>query len=69
MRMMGDQFVSGETIEDALAKSQRQVAKGFTHSYDMLGEAATTAADARRYLASYEAAIHAIGKSAGGAGP
>ena len=37
-------------------------AKGFAYSYDMLGEAATTAADARRYYADYEKAIHAIGK-------
>ncbi|MDR3470751.1 MAG: trifunctional transcriptional regulator/proline dehydrogenase/L-glutamate gamma-semialdehyde dehydrogenase [Devosia sp.] len=69
MRLMGEQFVSGETIAEALGKSRRQVARGFTHSYDMLGEAATTAADAARYCASYTAAIHAIGKEAAGKGP
>jgi RHH-type transcriptional regulator, proline utilization regulon repressor / proline dehydrogenase / delta 1-pyrroline-5-carboxylate dehydrogenase len=69
MRLMGEQFVSGETIAEALTKSRRQIARGFTHSYDMLGEAATTAADAERYYASYEAAIHAIGKAAAGKGP
>src|SRR6185436_16261209 len=41
---------------------------GFRYSYDMLGEAATTAADARRYFADYEQAIHAIGKASAGRG-
>jgi len=69
VRLMGEQFVTGETIEAALVNSRRLIAKGFSHSYDMLGEAATTATDAARYLASYETAIHAIGKAARGAGP
>ena len=62
MRMMGEQFVTGETIELALANSRRREAEGFSYSYDMLGEAAMTAADAARYLAAYEHAIHAIGR-------
>lgn len=61
MRMMGDQFVAGETIEDALGRSREPEAKGFSFSYDMLGEAALTAADAERYYRDYETAIHAIG--------
>ena len=69
MRLMGDQFVSGETIRDALERSKRQADKGYTHSFDMLGEAATTAADAGRYFTSYELAILAIGRAAAGAGP
>ncbi len=64
MRMMGEQFVTGQTIAEALANSRRYEAKGFRYSYDMLGEAAATAADARRYYAEYERAIHAIGKAA-----
>src|SRR6201996_1062217 len=68
MRLMGEQFVSGETIAEALANSRKFEARGFRYSYDMLGEAATTAADAERYYASYEQAIHAIGKAAGGRG-
>jgi RHH-type transcriptional regulator, proline utilization regulon repressor / proline dehydrogenase / delta 1-pyrroline-5-carboxylate dehydrogenase len=63
MRMMGEQFVTGQTIAEALANSRRFEAKGFRYSYDMLGEAATTAADAQRYYAEYEQAIHAIGKA------
>ncbi len=69
MRMMGEQFVTGETIEGALANSRKMVRRGFSHSYDMLGEAATTATDAAAYFDAYEAAIRAIGKSAAGIGP
>ena len=68
MRMMGEQFVTGETIEEALANARKYEAKGFRYSYDMLGEAATTEADAQAYMASYEMAIHAIGKASGGRG-
>ncbi len=63
MRLMGEQFVLGQTIAEALANSRKWEAKGFRHSYDMLGEAALTAHDAERYLRDYEQAIHAIGKS------
>ena len=64
MRMMGEQFVSGQTIEEALSRGRKWEAKGFRYSYDMLGEAALTAADAERYYADYEKAIHAIGAAA-----
>lgn len=68
MRMMGEQFVTGQTIEEALARARKLEEQGFRYSYDMLGEAATTAADAERYYADYESAIHAIGKAAAGRG-
>ncbi|PWR18860.1 trifunctional transcriptional regulator/proline dehydrogenase/L-glutamate gamma-semialdehyde dehydrogenase [Zavarzinia compransoris] len=68
MRMMGEQFVTGQTIAEALANARKLEERGFRYSYDMLGEAATTAADADRYLADYETAIHAIGKASGGRG-
>lgn len=68
MQMMGDQFVTGETIEEALKRARRLEAQGFAYSYDMLGEAATTMADADRYFADYEHAIHAIGAAAAGRG-
>jgi RHH-type proline utilization regulon transcriptional repressor/proline dehydrogenase/delta 1-pyrroline-5-carboxylate dehydrogenase len=64
MRMMGEQFVSGQTIEEALSRGRKWEAKGFRYSYDMLGEAALTAVDAERYYADYEKAIHAIGIAA-----
>ena len=69
MRLLGKQFVMGETIEDALERSRANEARGYLHSFDMLGEAATTAEDAARYLASYEHAIHAIGRASAGRGP
>jgi len=68
MRMMGEQFVTGETIVEALRHARTLEAQGFRYSYDMLGEAALTAEDAKRYLADYENAIHAIGKAAAGRG-
>jgi len=68
MRLLGQQFVMGETIEAALARSRDNEARGYTHSFDMLGEAALTAADAERYYLSYEQAIHAIGQASGGRG-
>lgn len=66
MRELGHQFVLGETIADAMTRARAQEAKGYTYSYDMLGEAALTAADARTFYTAYEAAIHHIGKSASG---
>ena len=69
MRMLGEQFVTGRTIAEALANSRRLERRGFRYSYDMLGEAAVTADDAARYYASYEQAIHAIGAAADGRGP
>ncbi|WP_425466618.1 trifunctional transcriptional regulator/proline dehydrogenase/L-glutamate gamma-semialdehyde dehydrogenase [Pelagibacterium montanilacus] len=68
MKMLGEQFVSGQTIREALRNSRSWQARGFAYSYDMLGEAATTAEDAERYMAEYVAAIHAIGKNTRGKG-
>ena len=68
MRMMGEQFVTGETIDEALRNARTMEAEGFRYSYDMLGEAALTSEDAKRYYASYEQAIHAIGKASAGRG-
>jgi RHH-type proline utilization regulon transcriptional repressor/proline dehydrogenase/delta 1-pyrroline-5-carboxylate dehydrogenase len=68
MRLMGEQFVTGETIAEALANARKLEEKGFRYSYDMLGEAALTASDAKAYLISYQQAIHAIGKASNGRG-
>ncbi|OYV34798.1 MAG: delta-1-pyrroline-5-carboxylate dehydrogenase, partial [Rhodospirillales bacterium 20-64-7] len=68
MRMMGEQFVLGETIGKALGRARELEAHGFRYSYDMLGEAALTAADAARYFTAYEQAIHAIGTASAGRG-
>ena len=68
MRLLGKQFVTGETIEEALKSAIQREARGYRYSYDMLGEAAMTEADAQRYYRSYEEAIHAIGRASRGRG-
>jgi RHH-type proline utilization regulon transcriptional repressor/proline dehydrogenase/delta 1-pyrroline-5-carboxylate dehydrogenase len=60
MKLMAEQFVMGRTIEDALARSRSAEHAAYLHSYDMLGEAAFTAADADRYFTAYGSAIDAI---------
>ena len=64
MAEMGSQFVLGETIDGALKRGDGMVAKGYTYSYDMLGEAARTDADALRFHAAYAEAIKAIASRA-----
>jgi RHH-type proline utilization regulon transcriptional repressor/proline dehydrogenase/delta 1-pyrroline-5-carboxylate dehydrogenase len=66
MRILGRQFVMGRTIEEALERAREPERHGYRHSYDMLGEAARTAADAARYFDAYDQAIGAIGGSAAG---
>jgi RHH-type proline utilization regulon transcriptional repressor/proline dehydrogenase/delta 1-pyrroline-5-carboxylate dehydrogenase len=68
MKLMGEQFVTGQTISEALANSRAMEKSGFRYSYDMLGEAAMTEQDAEGYMVSYEQAIHAIGKASNGRG-
>ncbi|MDK4565368.1 proline dehydrogenase family protein, partial [Kingella kingae] len=67
-RMLGKQFVTGQTIEEALANGKEREKMGYRFSFDMLGEAAMTEADAQRYYQDYVNAIHAIGKDANNAG-
>ncbi|MET0269643.1 MAG: proline dehydrogenase family protein, partial [Sphingomonas sp.] len=63
MRMMGEIFVMGRTVQEAMKRMDRPEHKGFTASFDMLGEAARTYPDAQRYYAAYEGAIAAVGKA------
>jgi RHH-type proline utilization regulon transcriptional repressor/proline dehydrogenase/delta 1-pyrroline-5-carboxylate dehydrogenase len=65
MRIMGDQFVLGQTIELALGRAEAYEAKGYRFSYDMLGEAARTQADAIRYQERYLHATEKVGQAAG----
>ncbi len=66
MRIMGHQFVMGRTIEEGLKRSRKGVNATYRHSFDMLGEAALTQADADRYFEAYRGAIQAIGRSGPG---
>jgi RHH-type proline utilization regulon transcriptional repressor/proline dehydrogenase/delta 1-pyrroline-5-carboxylate dehydrogenase len=65
MRVMGNHFVLGQTIGEALKRAGSTQGRLYRYSFDMLGEGARTADDARRYFESYAAAIDAIGRSAG----
>ena len=65
VKLLGDQFVLGATIESALLRSKQFEAKGYRFSYDMLGEAARSEQDAERYFQRYVAAIDAVGNAAG----
>ena len=62
MRVMGEHFVLGETIDEAMKRGRRFEENGYRFSFDMLGEAAHTADDAERYFRDYETAIRAIAK-------
>jgi RHH-type transcriptional regulator, proline utilization regulon repressor / proline dehydrogenase / delta 1-pyrroline-5-carboxylate dehydrogenase len=64
MRLMGQVFVMGRTIDEAMKRMDSKENKGFTASFDMLGEAARTKADAERYYEAYVGAITAVGKRA-----
>jgi RHH-type proline utilization regulon transcriptional repressor/proline dehydrogenase/delta 1-pyrroline-5-carboxylate dehydrogenase len=66
MKEMGRNFVLGETIDRAMDRAQDLEAKGYTYSYDMLGEAARTESDARRYHLAYSGAITSIARAARG---
>ncbi|NNC76584.1 MAG: bifunctional proline dehydrogenase/L-glutamate gamma-semialdehyde dehydrogenase PutA [Woeseiaceae bacterium] len=61
MRIMGHQFVMGRTIDEALKRANKKGNRDYRYSFDMLGEAALTAADAGRYFDAYFAAISEIG--------
>jgi RHH-type proline utilization regulon transcriptional repressor/proline dehydrogenase/delta 1-pyrroline-5-carboxylate dehydrogenase len=64
MREMGNQFVLGEDIDAAMARARAMEQIGYRYSYDMLGEAAMTAADAEGYFDAYTAAIARIARAA-----
>ncbi len=62
MRLIGHQFVMGSTLDEALKHSRDDENRRYRYSFDMLGEAALTAADAARYFADYYHAIIALGE-------
>jgi RHH-type transcriptional regulator, proline utilization regulon repressor / proline dehydrogenase / delta 1-pyrroline-5-carboxylate dehydrogenase len=64
MRLMGQVFVMGRTIDEAIKRMDERDNRGFTASFDMLGEAARTRTDAERYFEAYRQAIAAVGNNA-----
>ncbi len=69
MKIMGEHFVLGETIGEAQRRGRDYARKGYTFSFDMLGEGAHTAADAEKYFHDYQTAIGEIAKDASAARP
>jgi len=65
MKILGGQFVFGRDIDEALKRAAPERARGITHSFDMLGEAAMTFADAEEYRQAYEAALARLAREAG----
>jgi RHH-type proline utilization regulon transcriptional repressor/proline dehydrogenase/delta 1-pyrroline-5-carboxylate dehydrogenase len=63
MKELGHQFVLGRTIDEATKRGAKWRNKGYTYSFDMLGEAARTDADAQRYHQAYRNAIEELAKS------
>jgi RHH-type transcriptional regulator, proline utilization regulon repressor / proline dehydrogenase / delta 1-pyrroline-5-carboxylate dehydrogenase len=61
MKIMGKQFVLGRNVKEALNNSEAKRSLGYTHSYDMLGEAALTDKDAKKYFNDYSNAIKELG--------
>jgi RHH-type proline utilization regulon transcriptional repressor/proline dehydrogenase/delta 1-pyrroline-5-carboxylate dehydrogenase len=68
MRLLARQFVAGRNIEEAFARLSEAEGRRWRYSFDMLGEAAKTAADAARYMRAYQDAIAYIGKASNGRG-
>ncbi len=66
MKILGRQFVFGRTIDEALKRAAPEQANGWSHSFDMLGEAAKTHDDAARYARAYAAALDTIATVAKG---
>lgn len=69
MKILGKQFVMGRTIAEAQKRAKTLEDAGCCYSYDMLGEAARTMADAEKYFTAYQQAIEALGKKSKGVGP
>jgi RHH-type proline utilization regulon transcriptional repressor/proline dehydrogenase/delta 1-pyrroline-5-carboxylate dehydrogenase len=68
MRLLAGKFVLGSTIEEALETSIKNMKRGYTYSFDMLGEAAFTEKDAALYYEEYFRAIQTMAKSSEGRG-
>src|SRR5690606_34373148 len=66
MQLLGQQFVLGQTEEEALQKANQKAERALAHgkrlcfSLDMLGEGAHTHEDAQRYLASYRRVLQGV---------
>jgi RHH-type transcriptional regulator, proline utilization regulon repressor / proline dehydrogenase / delta 1-pyrroline-5-carboxylate dehydrogenase len=69
MRIMGEQFVLGRDISEALTQSRQKNNSAYRYSFDMLGEGARTYDDAARYYESYADAVQIVGAQVDAAQP
>ena len=63
MRVLSAEFILGRKISEAITRGKSMLNRGYTYSFDMLGEAARTEADAKRYFEAYLEAITEIRKN------
>jgi len=66
MKILGRNFVFGRNIGEALRRAEPEQRQGLSHSFDMLGEAAKTYADADGYAEAYRTALDRIAREAKG---
>ncbi|MCH2548019.1 MAG: bifunctional proline dehydrogenase/L-glutamate gamma-semialdehyde dehydrogenase PutA [Alphaproteobacteria bacterium] len=64
MHIIGTQFVMGEDIKDAKSNGAKQEKRGYSMSYDILGEGARNQQQADAYYSDYLNAIEILGKDA-----
>lgn len=67
MRAMATQFTMAETIDAAMLAAAETPQQRY--SFDMLGEAARTEAQAHHYFEAYSNAIHVVGNASASQGP
>ena len=60
IRIMGEQFIFAQSIEEAIDKGKHLEAKQQCCSFDMLGEQALSEDDAQRYMHAYSHAIDVV---------
>ncbi len=66
MRIMGRQYILGQTIQEALKRGPKEYGAKALYSFDALGEGARTQANADRHYQAYAATINALKAPAGG---
>lgn len=62
MGWLGEHFVMGKTLREAVRRANLEKVEYLFYSFDMLGEAALTQEDARKFLHAYTEAIEILGQ-------
>ncbi|GAA0480878.1 bifunctional proline dehydrogenase/L-glutamate gamma-semialdehyde dehydrogenase PutA [Parasphingorhabdus litoris] len=69
IRTLSSQFVFAETLQQALKRAKQYGRAGYLFSFDMLGEAARTQADADKYYEAYSNALDEVARNANNKDP